>query len=129
MILCNIFVNKFYHMKLKLLFIILFTSCLIKAEAVTPFDNNTDGFSNPAVVLGQNYPNPAKGKTVILVEFSAPEAVLSIYNVLGKLVDQKVISADQKRITLDVSDYQEGIYLYSIEADGQKVTKRMTVSK
>ncbi|MFM9944352.1 MAG: T9SS type A sorting domain-containing protein, partial [Bacteroidia bacterium] len=102
---------------------------MIMAEAITPVDISVDGVAQAQVVLGQNYPNPAKGKTVILVEFTSSEAVLSIYNVLGKLVEHRLISADQKRITLDVSDYKEGIYLYSIEADGQKVTKRMTVSK
>lgn len=116
-------------MKIKILFFILFSVSLIAAKAVVPYENSIDGTANTGVVLGQNYPNPAKGKTVIIVEFSASEAVFSIYNVLGKLVEQRVISNDQKRITLDVSDFQEGIYLYSIEADGQKVTKRMTVSK
>lgn len=81
------------------------------------------------VVLGQNFPNPAKSKTEIVVDFKSSVAVLSIYNVLGKKVEEIIVSSDKKVITLDVSDYQEGIYLYSIEADGQKVTKRMTVRK
>lgn len=116
-------------MKIKILFLLLFSASIITSKAVVPCENSIEGKDNTAVVLGQNYPNPAKGKTVILVEFSASEAVFSIYNVLGKLVEQRVVSSDQKRITLDVSDYNEGIYLYSIEADGQKVTRRMTVSK
>ncbi len=116
-------------MRLKLLFFFLLSVSILSVDANTPNIGTGDGATGSVVVLGQNYPNPAKGKTVILVEFSSSEAVLSIYNVLGKLVEQRVISNDQKRITLDVSEYKEGIYLYSIEADGQKVTKRMTVSK
>jgi hypothetical protein len=116
-------------MKLKILIFFLLCSGFVMAEAITsdehPFETNT---SNP-IILGQNYPNPAKTKTVINVEFTSAEAVLNIYNVLGKLIESKVLSGDQKRVILDVSDYQEGIYLYSIEADGQKITKRMTVSK
>ena len=116
-------------MKIKLLFLVLLIGSIYSANAeisLPDFENST---SNTALVLGQNYPNPAKGKTLIIVEFNSTEAVLCIYNVLGKLIEQRVVSSDQKRISLDVSDYQEGIYLYSIEADGQKVTKRMTVSK
>jgi hypothetical protein len=117
-------------MKLKLLFMVLFSVSLSFANASeTPVKSSVVNVSKNPVVLGQNYPNPAKGRTVINVEFSGGEAVLSIYNVLGKLVEEIVISSEKKTITLDVSDYQEGIYLYSIEADGQKVTKRMTVSK
>ena len=43
-----------------------------------------------------------------------------------------ILRVDEYRITggqVDVSDYQEGIYLYTIEADGQKITHRMTVRK
>lgn len=116
-------------MRLKLLFFFLLTVSIFRVDANTANIGPVDGSAGSVVVLGQNYPNPAKGKTVILVEFSSSEAVLSIYNVLGKLVEQRVISNDQKRITLDVSEYKEGIYLYSIEADGEKITKRMTVSK
>ena len=112
-------------MKLKLLLFILISTSVMMTQAIA---GDVVGAKTP-VVLGQNYPNPAKNKTVINVEFTSNEGVLRIYNVLGKLVEEIVISSDQKRITLDVSDYKEGIYLYSIEADGQKVTKRMTVNK
>ena len=116
-------------MKFNILFLLLFMSGFLLANTRNAAPVLTSGSTNPSLVVGQNYPNPAKGKTVILVEFSSNEAILIVYNVLGKLVEQRVISADQKRITLDVSEYKEGIYLYSIEADGKKITKRMTVSK
>jgi len=116
-------------MNLKILIFFLFSASIFGAKAFAIEGNSINVVAKTQVILGQNYPNPAKGKTVIVVEFTSSEATLSIYNVLGKLIEQRMISSDQKRITLDVSDYNEGIYLYSIEADGQKVTKRMTVSK
>ena len=116
-------------MKLKILFLFFFSTAMIMVNAITPNATGIDILAKTPVVLGQNYPNPAKNKTVINVEFASEKAVLRIYNVLGKLIQEVVISSDAKRITLDVSDYQEGIYLYSIEADGQKVTRRMTVNK
>jgi len=112
-------------MNLKLLLFVLLSAGVMVSKA-----NSGDKFATKTpVVLGQNYPNPAKNKTVINVEFTSSEAVLRIYNVLGKLVEEIIISSDQKRITLDVSDYQDGIYLYSIETDSQKVTRRMTVNR
>ncbi|MBO6516526.1 MAG: T9SS type A sorting domain-containing protein [Bacteroidia bacterium] len=76
--------------------------------------------------LGQNYPNPAIGKTYIEVVFEG-EATLSIYNVVGKLVETQTVTSNM--ITLDVSNYTEGIYLYTLESNGEKITKRMTVRK
>lgn len=116
-------------MKLKILLFFLLTSAFFGVKAETPSDFINEGSSLTGVVLGQNYPNPAKSKTVINVEFTSAEAVLSIYNVLGKLVEEIVVSSSSKTVTIDVSNYQDGIYLYSIEADGLKVTKRMTVKK
>lgn len=117
-------------MKLKILLFTLL--CALQSMAYTadlPSAKVDNTRPSGPVVLGQNFPNPAKSKTEIVVDFKTSEAVLRIYDVLGKKVEEIVVSSDKKVITLDVSDYQEGIYLYSIEADGQKVTKRMTVRK
>ena len=118
-------------MRIKILILILLSISMVnnaKANGITPSEP-IDAAISPSVVLGQNYPNPAKAKTVIVVEFNSPEAIIKIYNVLGVLVEEIVISKDKKVIILDVSEYKEGIYLYTLEADGQKITKRMTVKK
>lgn len=78
--------------------------------------------------LGQNYPNPAKEKTFIEVQFNSPHATLSISNVLGKRVEVKQLTIPGT-LSLDVTDYPEGVYFYTLEADGGKVTKKMTVKK
>lgn len=78
------------------------------------------------IKLGQNYPNPAIGKTFIEVSFVG-EATLTVYNVVGKVIEDRVVTSNV--ITLDVSDYTEGIYLYTLESNGEKLTKRMTVKK
>lgn len=122
------FVTNKYRMKIKILILLLLSITMgsTYANNVLPPDF-ADATVNPTVVLGQNYPNPAKSKTVINVEFSSAEASLKIYNVLGVLVEEIVVSKDKKTIVLDVTEYKEGIYLYTLEADGQKITKRMTV--
>ncbi|MCB9252249.1 MAG: T9SS type A sorting domain-containing protein [Flavobacteriales bacterium] len=107
---------------------------LLFCMAIVSYANSGNGLHSDAVVisndlvLGQNYPNPAKNKTDIQIQVSS-NAVLRIYNILGKQVEEINISAGTKVITLDVSDYQDGIYLYSLEFGTEKVTKRMTVKK
>ena len=93
--------------------------------------SNTDGDpiteTTAIIKLGQNYPNPATNKTIIDVSFGSSGATLVIYNVLGKVVEE--ITVLDKKIILDVTNYPEGVYLYTLEADGEKVTRRMTVRK
>lgn len=114
-------------MKKKLLLIFtMFFFALASSATVAPIGELTEDQSSK-IKLSQNYPNPAVGKTYINVEFEAPEATLRVYNVLGKLVVEKVVTSE--RITLDVSNFTEGIYFYTLEADGEKVTRRMTVEK
>lgn len=85
-----------------------------------------DELSDSSIQLGQNYPNPAIGKTYIEVSFTG-DATLTIYNVVGKVIEARNVTSNM--IVLDVSNYREGIYLYTLESGGEKVTKRMTVKK
>jgi hypothetical protein len=85
-------------------------------------------FATGDTELGQNYPNPAKGKTFIEVQFSSPQATLTIYNVLGKQVDFLQIEHSGKFV-INVADLPDGVYMYTLDADGKKITKRMTVKK
>ncbi|MCB0733642.1 MAG: T9SS type A sorting domain-containing protein [Flavobacteriales bacterium] len=97
-------------------------------SSVGAADNHTvTSVHGEKVKLGQNYPNPAVGRTYIEVDFEGEEATLTVYNVVGKLIEERVVTS--KLIVLDVSQYDEGIYLYTLEANGEKITKRMTVKK
>lgn len=78
--------------------------------------------------LAQNYPNPAKEKTFVKVEFSSPEAVLKLSNLLGEVVSVQRLP-HSGTFVLDVTEIPEGVYFYTLEADGQKMTKRLTVKK
>lgn len=80
---------------------------------------------NPVIRLDQNYPNPANIKTYIKLNYTGEEVSFRIYDVLGKLVEE--IEVIDKTIVLDVSSYPDGIYLYTLEVDGEKITRRMTV--
>ena len=83
--------------------------------------------------LGENRPNPFSNTTTIPV--SIPEdvqrAFIYIYDLTGKKVLQLDITARGKQnITLDASPLTDGMYLYSLIADGKVVqTRRMIIEK
>ncbi|MBQ9498575.1 MAG: T9SS type A sorting domain-containing protein [Bacteroidaceae bacterium] len=83
--------------------------------------------------LSQNKPNPFSTATDI--EVSVPEtvqtAILYIYDLQGKKVQQVDINARGKQtVRVDGADLAEGMYLYSLIADGKVVeTRRMIVEK
>ncbi|MDA8886573.1 T9SS type A sorting domain-containing protein [Bacteroidia bacterium] len=85
-------------------------------------------FADEVNKLGQNYPNPAKEKTYVNVEFSSPEATLKLSNILGETI-QVLKLPHSGTFVLDVTDIPEGVYFYTLNADGHKATKRLTVKK
>ena len=83
--------------------------------------------------LGENRPNPFSSTTSISV--SIPETVqrafIYVYDLTGKKVQQVDITArGTHNITIDASALTDGMYLYSLIADGKVVqTRRMIVEK
>lgn len=107
---------------LLILFTLFITSASIRAnEPIGPNEQQ----KSDKVKLAQNYPNPANVKTYINLDFKGNDVTFKVYDVLGKLVEE--IEVIQKTLVLDVSAYPDGIYLYTLEVDGEKVTRRMTV--
>ena len=78
--------------------------------------------------IGQNYPNPAKEITYVQVEFTSQEATLTISNVLGKAIDVKKLP-HSGTYSIDVKDYVNGVYFLTLEANGEKVVRKITVKK
>lgn len=83
--------------------------------------------------LGQNKPNPFGETTSIAVSIPADvqTAFLYVYNLNGSKVAQVDIPARGKTsITLSAATLSEGMFLYSLVADGKIVqTRRMIVEK
>lgn len=86
-----------------------------------------------APALGQNVPNPFSSSTAIQVNIpeSVQNAVICLYDLQGKKVKQMDIAARGKQsIKLSSTGLEEGMYLYSLIADGKVVqTRRMIVEK
>ena len=85
-------------------------------------------FATDGGKLGQNYPNPAKEKTYVNVEFSSAEATLTLSSILGEVLQVHKLP-QSGTFMLDVTNIPEGVYFYTLDADGHKVTKKLTVKK
>ena len=103
-----------------------------KVSAKTTAINDVEG-SVEVLALGQNNPNPFGTSTEI--EVSVPESVQSafvyVYDLQGKKVQQVNLTARGKQtVQLNAADLTDGMYLYSLIADGKVVeTRRMIVEK
>ena len=82
--------------------------------------------------LWQNIPNPANGITTIQYEIpSGGNIHFEMVNVLG----EKVLNIVQKKsagvytVEIDASKLANGIYYYSLEFDGYRLTKQMIVNR
>ena len=76
------------------------------------------------------YPNPAKGSVSIDYQLETANAVtISITNTVGQVLKVKTLDkAVSGRTSFDVSDLASGVYFYTIEADGRRVTHRLAVT-
>ena len=84
-------------------------------------------------VLGENKPNPFSDTTTIPVSIPADvqKAFIYVYDLTGKKVQQlDIIARGKHYVTLDAYALTDGMYLYSLIADGKVVqTRRMIVEK
>ncbi|WP_020402517.1 T9SS type A sorting domain-containing protein [Gracilimonas tropica] len=83
--------------------------------------------------LDQNYPNPFNPTTNI--NYSINEAgpvTLKVYDMTGRevatLVNERM-SAGSHQVTFDASNLSSGVYLYSLQANGVRLTNKMTLIK
>jgi hypothetical protein len=82
--------------------------------------------------LEQNIPNPAKDNTII--KYSVPqdgEINFKIFSVNGQILYNKIESVPfgEHQIEINISDYASGIYFYTMEYKGQKLTKQMSIKR
>jgi hypothetical protein len=83
-------------------------------------------------MLKQNTPNPAKDKTII--NYSIPqdgEILFNVYSVSGQLLhsQRETTTLGDHQIELNLSDYASGIYFYTMEYKGQRISKRMSITR
>ena len=87
---------------------------------------------NSELAVEQNFPNPFSESTTILYSVKGNTTVhFSVMNLLGKTVytNQYFAKEGQNSIEYNAQQLSKGIYFYSLELDGKKITKRMVVTK
>lgn len=100
--------------------------------------NESDGWCyesiderNNYLDLKQSYPNPANSEVTIEYSLKTSEEInFEIRDVIGKLIFSKNLgnrASGLNRFSLDVSNYESGIYFYSISNGASKVAKSMSI--
>jgi hypothetical protein len=83
------------------------------------------------LMLQQNYPNPSTG--VSNISFTTPEesnVLLTVEDVLGRTIATLVngpLGPGDHSFTFNAGDLPNGVYSYTLRADGQSVTKSMSL--
>lgn len=93
--------------------------------AINPVENNE------LFTVGQNFPNPSNGNTIIPVSFKNTTSVqVTVVDLLGKEVFNQSfehVAAGNAQLPLNLSSLNPGVYVYSVEADGFKTSRRMII--
>jgi len=83
--------------------------------------------------LAQNYPNPFNPVTTIKFSLARKRQVnLTVFNSIGQKVATLIsarMEAGSYKVTWDASNVPSGLYLYTMETDNQKLTRKMMLIK
>ena len=83
--------------------------------------------------LKQNYPNPFNPSTKITYSVgTASKVKLTVYDMLGREVATLVNQTKRPgeyTVNFNASNLSSGVYIYSLNADGQTISKKMTLMK
>lgn len=81
----------------------------------------------------QNFPNPFNPSTEIRFSISQSSAVeISIYDVQGRKLEtllNQTMSSGLHSVSWNASSYPSGIYLYRVSANGEQISRKMTLIK
>ncbi len=85
-----------------------------------------------SISMDQNIPNPANTNTMI--RYNIPESgevTFRIHSVNGQILYNKAIQSERgtNTIGINTSTLSAGIYIYSMEYKGQRITKRMSIKR
>lgn len=101
-----------------------------KCSNITASINGKDAIQN--FILSQNIPNPTNKTTSI--NYFLPKsgnAVFKVVNIVGEIVYHKEYNSQQgeNKIELEISNFESGVYYYSLEFEGILKVKKMVVLK
>lgn len=83
------------------------------------------------VSVSQNYPNPSFGSTTVNVNIEKiADITVQVTDMLGKVIATTTRSnagVGINTIQLNTSNWNKGVYLYTVTTQGEKITKQMIV--
>jgi hypothetical protein len=81
--------------------------------------------------LDQNYPNPFAGNSQIKVTLSkSANVTVEIFNMMGRKVAEianQQYNAGSHIINIDANNLTSGMYIYTVTANGERMSRKMTV--
>ena len=91
-----------------------------------------DEMESNGFTVGQNVPNPASGNT--LIPFMIPEGgdvQIVVTDLPGQIIHREILvkPAGEHTIELDVNHLSQGVYYYTLEYKGQRITRKLVVRK
>lgn len=114
--------------------------CSLEYESVQKFTNDNPPTANEVenalpenYELSQNYPNPFNPTTNI--KFTVQDAgmvSIKVYDLAGRevaTVANERFTAGSHQVTFDASNLASGVYMYTLEANGIRLTNKMTLIK
>ncbi len=104
----------------------------IQTKRTTDYNVGIKSTDPMLISMNQNVPNPADNNTSITYSIPANgEVIFSISSVNGQVLYNKSVKSELgiQTIDINVSHLAAGIYFYSMEFNGQKITKRMSIKR
>lgn len=111
----------------------------VPADVVTDIIGNSNSASNEwstmfTVTSVENlaanglivYPNPSDGHIMVNFDKQFKKAILSVYDITGKLLESKVLT-QTKSAQVDLSSLSKGIYILKINIDGKEVNSKLII--
>jgi hypothetical protein len=96
----------------------------------------TSGINNIAsngLSVGQNYPNPFNQETQITYSLTkSSDVTFSVYDLTGREIftnDYNTVAPGNYVINLSANSFSPGVYFYTFNVDGTKVTKKMVITE
>jgi hypothetical protein len=85
--------------------------------------------ANNGFALGQNMPNPYKGESTVEFQLvkDAKSAIFTVTDVMGRVVSTENVATTTGTHSVKLGSYAAGVYYYSLNVDGNTITKKMIV--
>ncbi|MCF8297251.1 MAG: T9SS type A sorting domain-containing protein [Saprospiraceae bacterium] len=124
---------SYYYLKTKSLPCYYYKTSIPSDTLVSSFgDLGANYLINQSIKLSQNIPNPTNKTTSI--NYYLPKSgntVFKVVNIVGEIVYENENNSQQgeNKIELDISNFESGVYYYSLEFEGVLKVKKMVVLK